>query len=230
MICIGGYYGRGREGNKKQVLHKEVNVLDLEKLQWSKLRVKPPEELKRAFHHTFLVQDSLLVFGGNGAENAQFPLVSCWKLDLALESFEEFQYEGRGPLFLRNVAAEFVERTQNVVTFGGEGNNGYCVDTVYAMYLPAKRWRLPQVQGQAPGRRRSHASCISGTTLFVWGGFNRNDGFMRDLGLLEVLAEPFRWSCPRLGGPGAVPRIAATMTWVDGLLYIFGGIRRDALL
>lgn len=205
-------------------------MLDLEKLQWSKLRVKPPEELKRAFHHTFLVQDSLLVFGGNGAENAQFPLVSCWKLDLALESFEEFQYEGRGPLFLRNVAAEFVERTQNVVTFGGEGNNGYCVDTVYAMYLPAKRWRLPQVQGQAPGRRRSHASCISGTTLFVWGGFNRNDGFMRDLGLLEVLAEPFRWSCPRLGGPGAVPRIAATMTWVDGLLYIFGGIRRDALL
>mmetsp|Transcript_7112 Transcript_7112/g.12311 ORF Transcript_7112/g.12311 Transcript_7112/m.12311 type:complete len:345 (+) Transcript_7112:166-1200(+) len=87
-------------------------------------------------------------------------------------------------------------------------------------------WIRPKVSGAAPPGRGGHAACALGSKMFVFGGANRSPEAFGDLWSLDTGGQKYLWTKENPKAPAGVQlpaRSGATMTRVQGRLYIFGG-------
>lgn len=229
VYCFGGtYIGRDENNAVRELWTKKMFMLNLQRSEWTQLPITILQPFLRAFHHTLLVGDSLLIIGGKNEVADESPVTSCLTYNLLLKKLENFEYEGIGGLDLVDNCIEYIEVNNEVVTFGGQERNGDSSNKVDAMSLRSRKWRSPVVKGAPPPPRSGHSSCLFYTTMFIWGGLNDNTlASMNDLSILEVRNEPFRWSHPILTGPEPVARYRSSLNYVNGRLFIFGGNTRS---
>ncbi|KAF9315458.1 Negative regulator of mitotic exit [Podila horticola] len=114
---------------------------------------------------------------------------------------------------------------QYIMYFGGKDLKNKSSDSLYVLHTVRKEWNKPSIQGLLPAPRHSHAACVLGTTMYIFGGqFNGyyfNDVCSFDMKSLNT-ASP-KWN--RLEPASELPpaRAGHCAAAYDGKFYIFGG-------
>ncbi|KAF9388487.1 Negative regulator of mitotic exit [Podila verticillata] len=114
---------------------------------------------------------------------------------------------------------------QYIMYFGGKDLKNKSSDSLYVLHTVRKEWNKPSIQGLLPAPRHSHAACVIGTTMYIFGGqFNEyyfNDVCSFDMKSLNT-ANP-KWN--RLEPASELPpaRAGHCAAAYDGKFYIFGG-------
>ncbi|KAI9236255.1 MAG: hypothetical protein BYD32DRAFT_370002, partial [Podila humilis] len=54
--------------------------------------------------------------------------------------------------------------------FGGKDLKNKSSDSLYVLHTVRKEWNKPSIQGLLPAPRHSHAACVIGTTMYIFGG------------------------------------------------------------
>lgn len=204
-----------------------VFVLDYHNQHWTALK-DPPPQLKRSCHTAFALNDKLWSYGGSTGEE---DLGDLWYLDLLLNEWVELQADGAHPGGRYAFSAGYIEKTNELVVFGGAKRNTLMND-VYALNLKKHEWVKPQVKGKPPSPRACSASCVSPNKLFVFGGGGRKMTVdaedpqslkFNDLHVLSSADGKYTWS--RLDNPGQsapTARFFATITSFRDKLFVFG--------
>eukprot|EP00239_Pterosperma_sp_CCMP1384_P000328 CAMPEP_0197850974 /NCGR_PEP_ID=MMETSP1438-20131217/16902_1 /TAXON_ID=1461541 /ORGANISM="Pterosperma sp., Strain CCMP1384" /LENGTH=139 /DNA_ID=CAMNT_0043464413 /DNA_START=257 /DNA_END=673 /DNA_ORIENTATION=+ len=86
-------------------------------------------------------------------------------------------------------------------------------------------WTFPKTRGKLPYARGGHAGAAIGSKCYFFAGANRSPEAFSDLWVLETEKGKFMWS---KGGAlpddlKYAPRSGASMTALNGKLYVFGG-------
>ncbi|KAG9071536.1 Negative regulator of mitotic exit [Linnemannia hyalina] len=112
-----------------------------------------------------------------------------------------------------------------IMYFGGKDAKNKCSDALYVLHTIRKEWNKPTILGLLPAPRHSHAACVIGTTLYVFGG-QFNGYYLNDVACFDMkslnTSNP-RWN--RLEPASELPpaRAGHCAAAHDGKVYIFGG-------
>ncbi|KAF9354704.1 Negative regulator of mitotic exit [Mortierella sp. AD094] len=114
---------------------------------------------------------------------------------------------------------------QYIMYFGGKDSKNKCSDSLYVLHTVRKEWNRPQIHGLLPAPRHSHAACVIGTTMYVFGG-QFNGYYLNDIASFDMksLNTPNpKWT--RLEPTSELPpaRAGHCAAAYDGKIYIFGG-------
>ncbi|KAG0207349.1 Negative regulator of mitotic exit [Mortierella sp. GBA30] len=130
---------------------------------------------------------------------------------------------GNGPPALTGHTA--VTLGQYVMYFGGKDAKGKTSDTLYVLHTARKQWNRPTIQTLLPPPRHSHAACVIGTVMYVFGGqlsgYYLNDIASFDLKTLNGKHPTWTQLEPKSDVPPA--RAGHCAAAYDGKVYIFGG-------
>lgn len=173
--------------------------------------------IKRNGHSTTLIEDKLYSFGGWTGGGVSRELCV---FDLTLQTWTFPDTIGRGPALPNLHAAHYVEALDKIVCFGGGDGTTFVNDLVF---LDAKnfRWIEAKTSGVTPEARTNHSSCISGSKLYVFGGWNTTQYF-NDIHILHLSVRRAAWSSPKPAHPPS-RRTAAAMAVLHGRVLLFGG-------
>ncbi|KAF9391883.1 Negative regulator of mitotic exit [Podila verticillata] len=114
---------------------------------------------------------------------------------------------------------------QYVMYFGGKDAKNKCNDVLYVLHTARKEWNRPTFLGLLPPPRHSHAACVVGTTMYIFGG-RLNSYYLNDIAAFDMKSlngknpkwnqlEPISQLPPARAGHSAAA--------YDGKVYIFGG-------
>ncbi|KAF9177514.1 Negative regulator of mitotic exit [Haplosporangium sp. Z 767] len=109
--------------------------------------------------------------------------------------------------------------------FGGKDVKNKCSDTLYVLHTVRREWNRPTILGHLPAPRHSHAACVIGTTMYIFGG-QFNGYYLNDIAAFNMktlnTANP-KWE--RLEPTSELPpaRAGHCAASHDGKIYIFGG-------
>ncbi|KAG0259273.1 Negative regulator of mitotic exit, partial [Linnemannia exigua] len=112
-----------------------------------------------------------------------------------------------------------------IMYFGGKDAKNKCSDALYVLHTIRKEWNKPTILGLLPAPRHSHAACVIGTTLYIFGG-QFNGYYLSDIACFDMkslnTSNP-RWN--RLEPASELPpaRAGHCAAAHDGKVYIFGG-------
>ncbi|KAK5823584.1 hypothetical protein F5H01DRAFT_138154 [Linnemannia elongata] len=112
-----------------------------------------------------------------------------------------------------------------IMYFGGKDAKNKCSDALYVLHTIRKEWNKPTILGLLPAPRHSHAACVIGTTLYIFGG-QFNGYYLNDIACFDMkslnTSNP-RWN--RLEPASELPpaRAGHCAAAHDGKVYIFGG-------
>ncbi|KAF9107841.1 Negative regulator of mitotic exit [Mortierella sp. AM989] len=114
---------------------------------------------------------------------------------------------------------------QYIMYFGGRDTKNKCSESLYVLHTVRKEWNRPVIHGLLPAPRHSHAACVIGTTMFIFGG-QFNGYYLNDIASFDMksLNTPSpKWS--RLEPTSELPpaRAGHCAAAYDGKVYIFGG-------
>ncbi|KAF9581901.1 Negative regulator of mitotic exit [Lunasporangiospora selenospora] len=109
--------------------------------------------------------------------------------------------------------------------FGGKDAKNKCSDSLYVLHTFRNEWNRPQISGLLPPPRHSHAACVIGTTMYIFGG-QFNNYYLNDIASFDMkslnTSNP-KWS--RLEPASDLPpaRAGHIAAAYDGRIYVFGG-------
>lgn len=192
--------------------------LDINSFEWVWPDVKGPE---LSLVQAVLYDDRLITFGNDPPEPEDREYT--WELNLVTLDWKRFEYFKRLPRSPKNTIAEVIAETAQVVLFGS-ADTSLNIITNDLILLDANThvWCHPKESGVKPCPRLEHASCIEGSTIYIYGG-QRGDGEMlRDLNVLQVSKHMCRWSQVEESSL-CVEVACAGMVAVGGKVLIFGG-------
>ncbi|KAG0284838.1 Negative regulator of mitotic exit, partial [Linnemannia gamsii] len=69
--------------------------------------------------------------------------------------------------------------------FGGKDAKNKCSDALYVLHTIRKEWNKPTILGLLPAPRHSHAACVIGTTLYIFGG-QFNGYYLNDIACFDM--------------------------------------------
>ena len=195
--------------------------LDINSFEWVWPHVKGPE---LRFVQAVLHDDRIIVFGSDPIEPEDREYT--WELNLVTLEWTRFVYFKSLPLSPKATIAEIIEETSQVVLFGWLDNNTITNDLIL-LDADTHVWYYPKEIGVRPCPRDEHASCIEGSTVYIYGG-KRPDGeeMLGDLHILHVSHQVCRWSTVE-ENPLCVSVSSAGMTVVGGKVLILGGFTRN---
>ncbi|KAG0210498.1 Negative regulator of mitotic exit [Mortierella sp. NVP41] len=112
-----------------------------------------------------------------------------------------------------------------IMYFGGKDAKNKCSDALYVLHTIRKEWNKPTILGLLPAPRHSHAACVIGTTMYIFGG-QFNGYYLNDIASFDMksLNTPNpRWN--RLEPASELPpaRAGHCAAAHDDKIYIFGG-------
>lgn len=174
-------------------------------------------------HETVLADDCLLVYGNSSSR----PTEEVWKVDLTSLSISCLRFEQALPVAQKGFTADYIEKTRQVLTFGGLTLSGYS-NLLLLIHIDTLEWTEPMQVGRPPCPRNGQASCSLAnrreTTVFYYGG---DDGgnFFNDLHILNFSTETkgVRWSSVEVND--LCEQVAyCSLSLVGKRLVVFGGI------
>eukprot|EP01114_Cavostelium_apophysatum_P018442 TRINITY_DN5701_c0_g1_i1.p1 TRINITY_DN5701_c0_g1~~TRINITY_DN5701_c0_g1_i1.p1 ORF type:complete len:198 (-),score=15.61 TRINITY_DN5701_c0_g1_i1:54-647(-) len=98
------------------------------------------------------------------------------------------------------------------------------VDEHHFQVKGIQKWELAHTSGSAPGARCWAGSCVIGSFLYIFGGYNGkrvNNSFLSDLFALNL--ETLEWKEIAAVGEAPTGRYAMSFTPVGKKIYCFGG-------
>jgi hypothetical protein len=78
------------------------------------------------------------------------------------------------------------------VDFGGKDAKNKCSDVLYVLHSARKEWNKPPILGLLPAPRHSHAACVIGTTMYIFGG-QFNGYYLNDIACFDLKSRKL-WS------------------------------------
>ncbi|KAJ0229447.1 hypothetical protein HA466_0316080 [Hirschfeldia incana] len=115
------------------------------------------------------------------------------------------------------------------IVVGGEDFNGNYLSDVHILDTDTFAWKQLKTSGQVLTPRAGHVTVIiTGSCLFVFGGFDNSQNLYNDLYVLDL--ETCVWSKIAMGeGPSARFSAAAVCLdpYMDGSFFLFGGCNKN---
>ena len=172
----------------------------------------------------FLFEDAMYIYGGE-QDNENYSN-KVRKFDLVLHNWVEVAVRSTfaSPGGLELFGSGFLEKRNEFVVCCGEGPSG-AQNKTWVFEVKDAKWRVPVVKGYPPSKRDLVASCTGEDCLFIYGGM-RKSVQLSDLYVLNCTTSRFHWS-RMLVAPG-LPRVSATLSYVNGRLLLYGGKREGA--
>ncbi|KAG0354650.1 Negative regulator of mitotic exit [Podila minutissima] len=114
---------------------------------------------------------------------------------------------------------------QYVMYFGGKDAKNKCNDALTVLHTARKEWNRPLFLGLLPPPRHSHAACVVGTIMYIFGG-QLNSYYLNDIAAFDMKTlngKNPKWNQlePKSQLPPA--RAGHSAAAYDGKVYIFGG-------
>jgi hypothetical protein len=193
-------------------------------VQWRELRVP-----RRTLHS--MVWDSrrqrVLMFGGDGNEDAANPLPGVWQLVTGADPhWEPFTVAGDGPPPRSGMCAVYDSLRDRVLAFGGrEAYGGPASNDLWQLSLAGEpAWSLLDASaGATPPPRWSATMVLDAQDRLVLYGGDGNAVYDPDVYLLPLGALPLAWQDLALAGPGPRARHGAVFSPITHRMTVFGG-------
>jgi hypothetical protein len=244
VLIHGGRYRAGTSGT--YTLYDDLWAYELATDTWTML---PAGATPRANHTAVVVDDTLLVYGGNESTDglAFLPLGDTWAFDLASETWAQVQTSNDPPARLFHAAT--AGPAGYMMVYGGGDENAFVgpfFNDLWALELATGMWSLinPGDPGMAARTWADMLFDADGSRLLLWGGhddtqlgntnhiwqYDLNQGGWSQLELGDVYNAPANGFCdfpadfvaPDLDAPERRNAGAAVLTDA-GELLIFGG-------
>ena len=201
----------------------EIYCYDTGRREWRNLNGANHPRVSAIHLATTLAGDFILVLCPSTSNR-------LWKFDLVLEEWTLCTCNSDSILANSSMLLEYIEHRQECIQFGGYKFTGSTSDDLNALRLEDMSWYKPVVKGQKPEGVSNMASCVVGTTIYMFGGKGAASDGLRLLhcdGRSEVM-----WSIPDIFGPRPSHRYNSTITnlFHCKLLVVggyFGDFRRD---
>ncbi len=176
--------------------------------------------------------DQLLIFGGIDSQGnllndlwAYRPASNSWTNLTPLNPAAASDCSSSSPAPRMNAAMVWDSVDQEVLLYGGEGNDGSYLGDLWA-YSPAKgSWTALACSGNGPGARGGAGVAWNGSQMFILDGLGAS-GPLSDFWAYSPAAGWSRIAPTTPLGARAYP----AMSWnsKDGRLYVFGGLKGNA--
>jgi hypothetical protein len=182
------------------------------------LRAGAPTGLCR--HTAVVYENSMYVYGGyDDSSNSN---ATTFVLDIPSLAWTLIGPEGELPPALDSHSAVLYSDGSAtwMYTFGGF-DLGSRSNSVYALNLTTRRWRVVSTSGQAPKPRSSHSTVVYEHDMYVFGGTNNDSVKLDDLWRLDLTTSA--WTLVQVTGCVPSPRSGHTATLTMGLMLVFAG-------
>lgn len=200
-------------------------IHDRQRSSWTLL----PESEKVFFEHhtTHLVDDKLLVIGGESSEIEldvnPASRIQVYQFCLVEQQLSLLETSGNTPPRVKRHVAEFFEWRREVVVFGGTRLEDRAFSNNLAVLnVDAMEWRKLDAKGRRPPPQSSHMSCASRNRMFIF--VNYDDPLLSNLFVLDVRYAAAAWST--LERRGRVPPgiYGGSLVLIGRYVLLFGGI------
>ena len=170
-----------------------------------------------------LVDDRLFIFGGWTGQTMDSALSV---FDIPMSSWMFPSTYGHAHPSQNLTAAGFIEKLGKIVLFGGS-SSVTCTNAVTCLNPLSFQWSELKTKGEPPQARAHHSSCVSGLLFFIFGGWDRVEGFSNIHVLTMAIQGRAVWSVLDTERP-AMSRTGAALAVVQGRLMVFGGLNPNA--
>ena len=116
-----------------------------------------------------------------------------------------------------------------VVMFGGQTDGGMQLDEILVLDITNWEWHRPRPQGREPVARSGHSAVLAGSQqdrIVIFGGWD--GGKVRDdLHVLQIAGDMYHdwcWEDQTVKGSKVEGRIGHSASYVNGEMFIFGGV------
>ena len=194
--------------------NRSIALFNVHTNSWHLLFTEPGED-RFDIQMNWLNKDRLFVFGPHPGRD-----LGCFRyFDLILHEWVSWEPTGEdlGPRWC--VDGVLHEPTMQYITFGGSISN-VRDNQLFVVSHEKNLVYKPKTSGRSPSFRSRHSMCISGDSVFVYGG--RQLELLNDLYCLDVRRNVFVWSEIKLK-EGAPLRDFHAVAHVHGRIFIYGG-------
>ncbi|XP_020572871.1 rab9 effector protein with kelch motifs-like isoform X2 [Phalaenopsis equestris] len=170
----------------------DVLTLNLETMTWISLATTGHKPGTRDSHSAVIVGQKMIVLGGtNGVKKVN----DLHILDLLTKEWSKPTSKGNPPCPRESHTATLVGEDRLVIFGGsGEGEANYLND-VHVLDLKTITWSSPEVKGDPPAPRDSHAAVAIGNKLLIYGG-DCGDRYHGEVDVLDT--DTMSWSRQRI--------------------------------
>lgn len=195
-------------------------VLNCATYEWSLLQTTGQPPLPRNGHTLTYALGQLVVIGGWLGEGP-YAASDLFTFNVSKAEWNKPETNGTPPGPSNMHTADWIEEKQEIFLFRG-GDGKIYDNSVSAFNVSTSTWRSVETAGEKPTIRANHASCVVGSNLFIFGGWN---GKVRNatLHVLDTSATTPQWSTPSINGSKPMPRAGCTITSIRGMVFLFGG-------
>lgn len=103
----------------------------------------------------------------------------------------------------------------------------HVVNDLRLLNVKSHTWMTVRSKGQTPRPVANHSSCITGSTIYMFGGWNLRQ-MSNDINILQISRGSASWSSPKTDNAPS-RRMASTMVVFQNQILLFGGKNPEAL-
>lgn len=199
-----------------------ADVFDLTLTSWRRLRLEKGTLPRMKFHKAALVNSKIYLY----CSRVRFSKCDLlYSFDIVTNEMTIVSSYGTSSGPVQGPSLSLWEHTDKVVLFGGYRT---CTEWTYEntllfiLDISTMMWHPRHAKGEQPGKRQNHCACILNNTFYLYGGVNEGVQCY-DMNILDLLHTHSTWRQVKIQGSTPNARCSATVTPIDGLLYIFGG-------
>ena len=172
---------------------------------------------KRWGHSAVLHNKNMIIFGGR---HSQRILSNIYSLDFNTLSWSKIDPCGNSPQ-PRDSHSAIVYKENDMIIFGGNGNNGKLNDLWNFNFLD-KKWTKITGEGKPPSPRDGHlTSLIYDKYMVIYAGLNDEDNVIHDIYLFDV--ENRKWYECDVEGVPIQNKDGQSCCKIGNTMYLFGG-------
>ena len=182
------------------------------------------ERVCREDHTTHLVDDRLIIIGGQIIDSGRFetPGADVFEFSLIEDKLGFVEASGDAPSRVRRHVSEYFDWRREVIMFGGKRvEDGVFTDELTALNVDTMRWNKLYAKGEKPPPQSSHMSCASRDKMYIFVSYD--DPVLSNLFVLDVQRASPSWSIVKQRGSVPPGIFAGSLVLVDRYIVMFGG-------
>ncbi|GMG99782.1 hypothetical protein Nepgr_001622 [Nepenthes gracilis] len=196
----------------------DILMLNINTMAWSTLMATGEGPGPRDSHSSALWGNKMIVFGGtNGSKKVN----DLHIMDLGTNVWTRPVCRGTPPSPRESHTATLVGG-EKLVVFGGSGEGmGVYLNDLHILDLKTMSWTSPEVKGEVPSPRDSHAAVAVGNKVFIYGG-DCGDRYHGGLDMFDV--DTFTWTRLSVQGSSPGARAGHAAVTIGTKIYVVGGV------
>lgn len=157
-----------------------------------------PKSKRQALKDSNIILEGWYMFGGLTADNDIVNDLYILKIEEGGSKFEWEKvedYNGEAPWERCHHYMEYLELNNSIVIHGGRNDNqsvSSVLDDMFFLQVDTLTYIKVKYKNKTPAARFSHACCIQGTKLIIFGGVGSNFGMEQSLEIWEFDTDKFQ--------------------------------------